>query len=265
MKRCSTCWTADRHGCQHHDKIPRARQRQERPRAPDGIRGTASTRISIPRAKIIRGMCYRVLEKLLGEDRQSRCSNSSLKLEEIALKDEYFVSRKLYPNVDFYSGIIYSALGIPRSMFTVMFGRLPVFTAGWVAQWAGNGVRSAHENRPAAPASYTGPTQRDYQPLRQISAERGDAAGFHAPIARMPRRYTLDVLSSAMALLLQIAVRRECRPWGWCRRKISAPTRRVRLPSAAAQWNGWGRGLGQYAISAGARDPRPADVAGNSR
>ncbi|HEY4969988.1 MAG TPA: citrate synthase, partial [Steroidobacteraceae bacterium] len=83
-----------------------------------------------PRAKIIRGMCYRVLEKLGKTD--NPLFELSLKLEEIALKDEYFVSRKLYPNVDFYSGIIYSALGIPRSMFTVMFAIAR--TAGWVAQ-----------------------------------------------------------------------------------------------------------------------------------
>src|SRR6202035_1101462 len=71
-----------------------------------------------PRAKIIRSMCYRVLEKMgKGND---ALFELALKLEEIALKDDYFVSRKLYPNVDFYSGIIYSALGIPRSMFTVM-------------------------------------------------------------------------------------------------------------------------------------------------
>ena len=57
----------------------------------------------------------------------------ALRLEEIALKDEYFVSRKLYPNVDFYSGVIYSAIGIPRSMFTVMFAIAR--TVGWVAHW----------------------------------------------------------------------------------------------------------------------------------
>ncbi len=56
-----------------------------------------------------------------------------MRLEEVALKDEYFVARKLYPNVDFYSGIIYSALGIPRSMFTVMFAIAR--TVGWVAHW----------------------------------------------------------------------------------------------------------------------------------
>jgi citrate synthase len=93
-----------------------------------------------PRAKIIRGM----------------------KLEEIALKDEYFVSRKLYPNVDFYSGIIYSALGIPRSMFTVMFAIAR--TAGWVAQWQ-EMVSDPHMRIGRPRQLYTGPTQRDYQSI----------------------------------------------------------------------------------------------------
>ena len=110
-----------------------------------------------PRAKIIRGMCYRVLEKL------GKTSNPlfelSLKLEEIALKDDYFVSRKLYPNVDFYSGIIYSALGIPRSMFTVMFAIAR--TAGWVAHW--QEMVSDPNMKIGRPRQlYTGPTQRDY-------------------------------------------------------------------------------------------------------
>jgi citrate synthase len=110
-----------------------------------------------PRAKIIRGMCYRVLEKLGRTD--NPLFELSLKLEEIALKDEYFVSRKLYPNVDFYSGIIYSALGIPRSMFTVMFAIAR--TAGWVAHW--QEMVSDPNMRIGRPRQlYTGPTQRDY-------------------------------------------------------------------------------------------------------
>jgi citrate synthase len=113
-----------------------------------------------PRAKIIRGMCYRVLEKL-GKT-NNPLFELSLKLEEIALKDEYFVSRKLYPNVDFYSGIIYSALGIPRSMFTVMFAIAR--TAGWVAHW--QEMVSDPNMRIGRPRQlYTGPTQRDYQPI----------------------------------------------------------------------------------------------------
>jgi citrate synthase len=113
-----------------------------------------------PRAQIIRGMCYRVLEKL------GKINNPlfelALKLEEIALKDEYFVSRKLYPNVDFYSGIIYSALGIPRSMFTVMFAIAR--TAGWVAQWQ-EMVSDPHMRIGRPRQLYTGPTQRDYQTI----------------------------------------------------------------------------------------------------
>src|ERR1700678_2030266 len=72
-----------------------------------------------PRAKIIREMCHKVMSKLGSPD--NPLFDLALRLEEVALKDDYFVARKLYPNVDFYSGIIYSALGIPRSMFTVMF------------------------------------------------------------------------------------------------------------------------------------------------
>jgi citrate synthase len=113
-----------------------------------------------PRAKIIRGMCYRVLEKL-GKN-GNPLFELALKLEEIALKDEYFVSRKLYPNVDFYSGIIYSALGIPRSMFTVMFAIAR--TAGWVAQWQ-EMVSDPHMRIGRPRQLYTGPTQRDYQPI----------------------------------------------------------------------------------------------------
>jgi citrate synthase len=115
-----------------------------------------------PRAKIIRGMCYRVLEKM-GKT-NNPLFELALKLEEIALKDEYFVSRKLYPNVDFYSGIIYSALGIPRSMFTVMFAIAR--TAGWVAQWQ-EMVSDPHMRIGRPRQLYTGPTQRDYPPLEK--------------------------------------------------------------------------------------------------
>jgi citrate synthase len=85
-----------------------------------------------------------------------------LKLEEIALKDDYFVSRKLYPNVDFYSGIIYSALGIPSSMFTVLFAIAR--TAGWVAHWQ-EMVADPHMRIGRPRQLYTGPAQRDYRAL----------------------------------------------------------------------------------------------------
>ncbi len=83
-----------------------------------------------PRAKIIKVACDNILNKLGVNDPALEVAK---KLEEIALRDEYFVSRRLYPNVDFYSGIIYKALGFPTQMFTVLFalGRLP----GWIAQW----------------------------------------------------------------------------------------------------------------------------------
>ena len=115
-----------------------------------------------PRAKIIRDMCYRVLEKM-GKG-NNPLFDLSLKLEEIALKDDYFVSRKLYPNVDFYSGIIYSALGIPRSMFTVMFAIAR--TAGWVAHWC-EMVADPHMRIGRPRQLYTGPTKRDYQPIEK--------------------------------------------------------------------------------------------------
>ena len=84
-----------------------------------------------PRATIIRDMCHDVLEKLA--DSNNPMFELALKLEEIALKDEYFIERKLYPNVDYYSGIIYRALNIPTNMFTVMFAIAR--SVGWVAHW----------------------------------------------------------------------------------------------------------------------------------
>lgn len=84
-----------------------------------------------PRAKIIREMCYEVLDNLVEGDHP--LFELALKLEKAALEDDYFVERKLYPNVDFYSGLIYKALGIPEGMFTVMFALAR--TSGWVSHW----------------------------------------------------------------------------------------------------------------------------------
>ncbi|MCX7057732.1 MAG: citrate synthase [Pseudomonadota bacterium] len=110
-----------------------------------------------PRAKIIRETCHQVLANLGRVD--NPLFELALKLEHIALHDEYFVSRKLYPNVDFYSGIIYSALGIPRSMFTVLFAIAR--TAGWVAHW--QEMISDPAMKIGRPRQlYTGPTSRDY-------------------------------------------------------------------------------------------------------
>jgi citrate synthase len=105
-------------------------------------------------------MCHKVLKKLGNDD--SPLFELALELEQVALKDEYFVEKNLYPNVDFYSGIIYRALGIPTSMFTVMFaiGR----TVGWVAHW-GEMITEPGRRISRPRQLYTGPGQRDYVAL----------------------------------------------------------------------------------------------------
>jgi len=113
-----------------------------------------------PRAKIIKKAADDVLEKLGIVD---PVLDIAKELEEVALNDEYFQSRGLYPNVDFYSGIIYRALGIPTEMFTVMFamGRLP----GWIAQWK----EMMEDNQPIGRPRqiYTGETERNYTSIEQ--------------------------------------------------------------------------------------------------
>jgi citrate synthase len=112
-----------------------------------------------PRAVILKKACMDVLNTLGVTSRQLEIA---MRLEEIALADDYFVSHKLYPNVDFYSGIIYKALGIPVNMFTVMFalGRLP----GWIAHWLE--MRNDPVTRIARPRQiYTGATKRAYVPV----------------------------------------------------------------------------------------------------
>jgi len=113
-----------------------------------------------PRARIIRKMCHEVLNSLC--DHTDPRFELAMKLEDIALNDEYFVERKLYPNVDFYSGLIYKAIGIPVNMFTVMFAIAR--TVGWVAQWM---EMIAEDNqRIGRPRQlYTGPVMRDYVPI----------------------------------------------------------------------------------------------------
>jgi citrate synthase len=112
-----------------------------------------------PRAKILKESSDKVLAKLGVND---PLLDIARRLEELALKDSYFVDRKLYPNVDFYSGIIMKAIGIPVDLFTVMFaiGRMP----GWIAQWKEQ--RDEPGGRIARPRQiYTGPTKTDYVPL----------------------------------------------------------------------------------------------------
>lgn len=108
-----------------------------------------------PRAKIIKKACDDLLNRLGIKDPILEIAK---KLEEVALQDEYFVERKLYPNVDFYSGIMYRAMGIPKDMFTVMFamGRLP----GWIAQWKEMVATKEPIGRPRQ--VYIGPNERNY-------------------------------------------------------------------------------------------------------
>jgi len=109
-----------------------------------------------PRAAIVKKTADEVLSKL---GKRDELLDIAMRLEEIALSDDYFIERKLYPNVDFYTGIIYKAMGFPTKMFTVLFalGRLP----GWIAQW-----REMIED-PATKIGrprqvYVGETERDY-------------------------------------------------------------------------------------------------------
>jgi citrate synthase len=114
-----------------------------------------------PRARIIKQAATDVLAKLGIND---PLLEVAIELEQVALSDDYFLERKLYPNVDFYSGIIYRALGFPTDMFTVLFalGRLP----GWLAQWKeGSSDPKTRIFRPQQ--IYTGPTARDFVPIEK--------------------------------------------------------------------------------------------------
>ncbi len=115
-----------------------------------------------PRAKIMQHSCHEVLTELGIKD--DPLLDLAMELERIALSDDYFVSRKLYPNVDFYSGIILKAMGFPTSMFTVLFA--VARTVGWVSQWR-EMVEDPSQRIGRPRQVYTGATQRDYIPLEQ--------------------------------------------------------------------------------------------------
>ena len=111
-----------------------------------------------PRATIVKKTAYEVFE-VTG---MNPLLDIALKLEEAALNDEYFIKRKLYPNVDFYSGLIYEAMGFPLEMFTVLFalGRMP----GWLAHW--QELLADPEQKISRPRQlYVGPGSRDYVPM----------------------------------------------------------------------------------------------------
>ena len=116
-----------------------------------------------PRAKVIKTACDQFFKRRGVHD---PLLEIALKLEGAALKDEFFISRKLYPNVDFYSGILYKGLGIPTNMFPVMFaiGRLP----GWIAHW--KEMRDTKPARIGRPRQiYIGPPKTDYVPIEKRS------------------------------------------------------------------------------------------------
>ena len=114
-----------------------------------------------PRARILKQTCDDVLTEL---GRRDHLLDLALELEEVALTDEYFIERKLYPNVDFYSGLIYRAMGFPTDMFTVLFaiGRLP----GWIAHWK-EMVESPDTKIGRPRQIYVGPTKRPYVPIEE--------------------------------------------------------------------------------------------------
>ena len=113
-----------------------------------------------PRAAVMRRTCYEVLKELHLEN--DPMFQMALELEQIALRDEYFIERKLYPNVDFYSGIVLRALGIPTNMFTVIFAMAR--TIGWVSQW--NEMIADKDLKIGRPRQlYTGAAKRDYVPM----------------------------------------------------------------------------------------------------
>jgi citrate synthase len=114
-----------------------------------------------PRAKVLGKAATEVLDKLGIND---PVLDTARELEQIALKDDYFIEKKLYPNVDFYSGVILSAIGFPTTMFTVLFALAR--TVGWVAQW--NEMISDPEQKIGRPRQlYMGPAQRDYVPMKK--------------------------------------------------------------------------------------------------
>src|SRR4029453_6200306 len=117
-----------------------------------------------PRAKII----MQVADDVFEVTGRNPPLDIALELERIALEDEYFVSRKLYPNVDFYSGIIYQALGLPVAMFPVMFA-IPR-TAGWLGQWL-EGIQDSEQKIARPRQIYTGSAERNFIPIDERRTE----------------------------------------------------------------------------------------------
>ena len=119
-----------------------------------------------PRATLIREICHKLLGEMEATGEQQKMLETALALEKVALEDEYFITRNLYPNVDFYSGIIFLAMGVPMNMFTVMFAMAR--TVGWIAQW--NEMISEPGYKIGRPRQlYTGPIDLNYESIDKRS------------------------------------------------------------------------------------------------
>ncbi len=117
-----------------------------------------------PRAKLIREICHQLLNDMEANGEQQKLLDTAMALEKVALEDDYFVQRNLYPNVDFYSGIIFLAMGIPMNMFTVIFAMAR--TIGWISQW--NEMMSDKEAKIGRPRQlYNGEIDLDYVPVEK--------------------------------------------------------------------------------------------------
>ena len=116
-----------------------------------------------PRAKIMQKTSHEVLEAS-SASRTIRLLDVAMELEKIALDDEYFIEKKLYPNIDFYSGITLKALGFPTTMFTVLFALAR--TVGWIAQWK-EMIEDPNQRIGRPRQLYTGPTERNYVPVTE--------------------------------------------------------------------------------------------------
>jgi citrate synthase len=117
-----------------------------------------------PRAMLIREICHQLLNDMEATDEQQKLLDTAMALEKVALEDQYFVDRNLYPNVDFYSGIIFLAMGIPMNMFTVIFAMAR--TIGWISQW--NEMMSDKEAKIGRPRQlYNGAIDLDYVPIEK--------------------------------------------------------------------------------------------------
>jgi citrate synthase len=115
-----------------------------------------------PRATLIREICHKLLGEMDSTGEQKKMLETAMALEKVALEDDYFIQRNLYPNVDFYSGIIFLAMGIPMNMFTVMFAMAR--TIGWITQW--DEMISEPGYKIGRPRQlYTGPIDRKYEPI----------------------------------------------------------------------------------------------------